>query len=86
MSSRLWHPFADMATVKDDELVLVRGRGTRVWDEAGREYVDAKAGLWYSAIGHGRAEIGDAAAAQMRQLEAYDTFAGTANRPALELE
>ena len=74
-----------MATVKDDELVLVRGRGTRVWDEAGREYVDAKAGLWYSAIGHGRAEIGDAAAAQMRQLEAYDTFAGTANRPALEL-
>ncbi|MFL6042771.1 MAG: aspartate aminotransferase family protein [Gaiellales bacterium] len=85
MSSRLWHPFADMATVKDDELVLVRGRGARVWDEAGREYVDAKAGLWYSAIGHGRAEIGDAAAAQMRQLEAYDTFAGTANRPALEL-
>jgi len=74
-----------MATVKDDELVLVRGRGARVWDEAGREYVDAKAGLWYSAIGHGRAEIGDAAAAQMRQLEAYDTFAGTANRPALEL-
>ena len=85
MSSLLWHPFADMATVKDDELVLVRGRGARVWDEAGREYVDAKAGLWYSAIGHGRAEIGDAAAAQMRQLEAYDTFAGTANRPALEL-
>jgi putrescine---pyruvate transaminase len=74
-----------MATVKDDELVLVRGRGTRVWDEAGREYVDAKAGLWYSPIGHGRAEIGDAAAAQMWQLEAYDTFAGTANRPALEL-
>jgi len=85
VSSLLWHPFADMATVKDDELVLVRGRGARVWDEAGREYVDAKAGLWYSAIGHGRAEIGDAAAAQMRQLEAYDTFAGTANRPALEL-
>jgi putrescine---pyruvate transaminase len=85
VSSHLWHPFADMATVKDDALVLVRGRGARVWDDAGREYVDAKAGLWYSAIGHGRAEIGEAAAAQMRQLEAYDTFAGTANRPALEL-
>ena len=44
--SRLWHPFADMARVQDDELVLVRGRGARVWDAAGTEYIDAKAGLW----------------------------------------
>jgi putrescine---pyruvate transaminase len=85
MSSRLWHSFADMAVVKDDEPVIVRGRGASVWDDAGREYVDAKAGLWYSAIGHGRGEIADAAAAQMRELEAYDTFGSTANRPALEL-
>jgi|tagenome__1003787_1003787.scaffolds.fasta_scaffold20989446_7 putrescine aminotransferase len=85
MSSRLWHPFADMAVVKDDEVVLVRGRGARVWDENGREYVDAKGGLWYSAIGHGRPEIADAVAAQMRELEAYDTFDRSANRPALDL-
>jgi putrescine---pyruvate transaminase len=85
MSSRLWHPFADMALVKDEELVLARGRGARVWDEAGLEYVDARAGLWYSAIGHGRPEIADAVAAQMRELEAYDIFDRSANRPALEL-
>jgi len=83
--SRLWHPFADMASVKDDELVIARGRGARVWDESGREYIDAKGGLWYSAIGHGRGEIADAVAAQMRELESYDVFASTANRPALEL-
>jgi len=83
--SSLWHPFADMAAVKDDELVIAKGRGALVWDEQGREYVDAKGGLWYCAIGHGRGEIADAVAAQMRELEAYDIFSSTANRPAIEL-
>jgi adenosylmethionine-8-amino-7-oxononanoate aminotransferase len=56
-----------------------------VWDTDGREYVDARGGLWYCAAGHGRAEIADAAAAQMRTLAAYDTFDRLANGPALEL-
>ena len=34
----------------------------------GREYVDARAGLWYAAVGHGRAEIADAAAALARDV------------------
>jgi putrescine---pyruvate transaminase len=85
VSTHLWHPFADMAAVKDEEVVIVRGRGARVWDADGNEYVDARAGLWYSAVGHGRTEIADAAAAQMRELAAFDTFDRLANRPALEL-
>jgi putrescine aminotransferase len=83
--SRLWHPFADMASVKDDELVIARGRGARVWDEQDREYIDARGGLWYCAAGYGRSEIADAAAAQMRELAVYDIFASTANRPAIDL-
>ena len=83
--TRLWHPFADMAVVKDAEVVIARGEGAIVWDEQGREYVDARGGLWYCAAGHGRAEIADAAAAQMRTLAAYDTFERLANRPALDL-
>jgi putrescine---pyruvate transaminase len=81
----LWHPFADMAAVKDDELVIARGSGARVWDEQGREYIDAKGGLWYCAVGHGRGEISDAVSAQMRELAVYDIFGSTANRPAIEL-
>jgi len=83
--TRLWHPFADMAVVKDAEVVIARGEGAIVWDEQGREYVDARGGLWYCAAGHGRTEIADAAAAQMRTLAAYDTFERLANRPALDL-
>jgi len=85
MSTRLWHPFADMAAVKDQEYTLVRGHGALVWDSDGKEYVDAKGGLWYSNIGHGRASIADAVAAQMRELEAYDIFDRATNAPAREL-
>ncbi len=83
--THLWHPFADMAAVKDDEVVITRGRGAAVWDENGNEYVDARAGLWYCGIGHGRGEMADAVATQIRSLAAFDTFDRLANRPALDL-
>jgi adenosylmethionine-8-amino-7-oxononanoate aminotransferase len=60
-----------MAVIKDDEIVIVRGEGARVWDDQGREYIDAKAALWYTNVGHGRSEIADAAAEQMRTLAGY---------------
>ena len=47
--------------------------------------LDAPAALWYCNVGHGRAEIADAAAAQMRKLAAYSSFQEYATRPALEL-
>ena len=52
---------------------------------AAARYLDATASLWYANIGHGRAEIADAVAAQMKRLEAYHTFTDVGNRPANEL-
>jgi adenosylmethionine-8-amino-7-oxononanoate aminotransferase len=83
--TRLWHPFADMASVRDAEFVLERGEDVWVWDRDGRRYLDAAASLWYANVGHGRREIADAVAAQMARLEAYSTFGDFANEPALEL-
>ena len=83
--TRLWHPFAAMGQVDGHELVLVRGEGVRVWDEDGAEYLDATAGLWFANVGHGRAEIADAVAAQLRTLAAHNIFGDYANRPALDL-
>jgi [amino-group carrier protein]-gamma-(L-lysyl/L-ornithyl)-L-glutamate aminotransferase len=34
------------------DLVLVRGKGARVWDEAGREYIDCVAGVGVANVGH----------------------------------
>jgi adenosylmethionine-8-amino-7-oxononanoate aminotransferase len=81
----LWHPFADMAYVPGQEVTLVSGEGSWVVDERGRRYLDASASLWYCNVGHGRQELADAAAAQMRRLAAYHTFDVFANQPAREL-
>ena len=44
-------------------VALVRGEGAVVWDADGREYLDATGGLWFCNVGHGRAELADAARA-----------------------
>ncbi|MHA6618882.1 aminotransferase family protein [Pseudonocardia sp. DLS-67] len=80
-----WHPFAAMGTVRHGEFVVTRGEDVWLWDESGRRYLDATASLWCVNVGHGRAEIAEAVAAQMRELATYQTFADVANRPALEL-
>jgi putrescine aminotransferase len=84
-TTRFWHPFADMGAVSQNELLIERGEGVHVFDAEGRRYLDATASLWYANLGHGRAEIADAVAAQMRKLAAYSTFGDFGNRPANEL-
>jgi adenosylmethionine-8-amino-7-oxononanoate aminotransferase len=59
-----------MARAPADEVTIVAGSGSWVTDDRGRRYLDASASLWYCNIGHGRDELADAAAAQMRRLAA----------------
>lgn len=73
------HPFTRPGA--DDFLTIVRGAGAVVWDADGRDYVDGMASLWYCNIGHGRGEVVDAVATQMRQLAAYHTFERFTNEP-----
>jgi putrescine---pyruvate transaminase len=73
----LWHPFATMATVPGHTVTMVSGEGSTVYDSSGRSYLDAIASLWYVNVGYGRAELAEAAAAQMRSLacfQAYEVF------------
>src|SRR5207247_6367239 len=80
-----WHPFANMAKVAGEELVIVRGRGCELVDREGRTYLDATAALWYCNVGYGRDEIAAAVEHQLRELHAYSTFGSYANEPALTL-
>src|ERR671929_1223741 len=84
-TTRFWHPFADMGAVSRSRLVIERGEGVWVYDDEGKRYLDGTASLWYCNIGHGRPEIADAVAAQMRELEAYSTFQDLTNPPARAL-
>ena len=84
--SSFWHSFADMAAVRaHGEIVVDRGEGVYIWDEQGRRYLDATAGLWYCNVGYGREGIAEAAHAQLSKLSAYSTFGDLSNRPAIEL-
>jgi adenosylmethionine-8-amino-7-oxononanoate aminotransferase len=74
-----------MAAVRRNEFVISRGEGVWLWDEDGNRYLDGSASLWYCNVGHGRAEIADAVAAQMKELEAWSIFGDVATPPALEL-
>ena len=81
-TTRFWHPFADMGAVAQKELVIERGEGVWVYDAEDRRYLDGTASLWYANIGHGREEVAEAVARQMRKLEAYQTFGDFGNRQA----
>ncbi|MCW2890076.1 MAG: hypothetical protein QOE54_1753 [Streptosporangiaceae bacterium] len=47
-----------------DVPVIVRGEGPYVYDDRGKRYLDGLWGLFVSQVGHGRAELAQAAARQ----------------------
>jgi adenosylmethionine-8-amino-7-oxononanoate aminotransferase len=66
----LWLHFTGMGDLDPDELqVMVRGEGCYLEDSHGKRYLDALAGLFCVNAGYSfGAEMGEAAAAQMREL------------------
>jgi adenosylmethionine-8-amino-7-oxononanoate aminotransferase len=63
-------------------LMIVRGEGSNYWDASGREYLDALGGIQLCEIGHGRSELAEVAAEQMRELEYSPLFWNFGNEPA----
>jgi adenosylmethionine-8-amino-7-oxononanoate aminotransferase len=78
------HPHAVVGR-PEDPIVWARGDGARLWDVEGNEYLDGTCGLWQCAVGHGRAELAEAAAVQMRRLEFYASFWDFSNEPSIRL-
>jgi adenosylmethionine-8-amino-7-oxononanoate aminotransferase len=76
----LHHPSA-YATTR----VWVSGKGALIKDNTGREYIDGLSGLWNVNVGHGRAELAEAASTQMARLAFHSAYAGGSNEPAIAL-
>ena len=55
-------------TYRRTPIVLVRGKGVRVYDEEGREYLDLLAGIGVGALGHGHEGLARAIAEQSREM------------------
>lgn len=57
-----------MPTYGAPPLTLVRGEGTRVWDDAGNEYLDFLTGLAVCSLGHSHPRVAEAVSEQARTL------------------
>ena len=62
----LWMHFARHTDA--DIPVIVRGEGAYIYDDKGKRYLDALAGLFVSQLGHGRTDLAEAAAKQAQEL------------------
>ena len=50
------------------EVVLVKGKGARLWDDQGNEYIDMAAGISVANIGHGNEKVAQAISEQVATL------------------
>ena len=57
-----------MTTYRRQPLTLVRGEGTRVWDDEGHPYLDFIAGIAVDALGHAHPGLAEVIAKQARTL------------------
>ena len=71
----LWMHFTRMGSYAEHEVpVIVRGEGCYVYDEHGKRYLDGLSALYCVNVGHGRAELAQAAAEQIEQLAFYTNW------------
>ena len=66
-------------------LVIERGDGAYVFDNSGKRYLEAMAGLWSTAVGFSESRLTDAATAQMKKLPYYHNFASRSHGPVIDL-
>lgn len=85
-TARFWHPMLHPNAMKERSPIrIVRGDGCHVFDDQGRKLVDGVAGLWNVNVGHNRAEIKQAIARQLDELEYFQLFDGISHPRAEEL-
>jgi taurine-pyruvate aminotransferase len=75
----LWHHIKPHKVFQTaEQMIIVEGRGLRVKDIRGREYLDATSGgVWSVNVGHGRESIAAAVYEQMKTLGYYSGSIGT---------
>lgn len=80
------HPYTDhKAHLQDGPLVINRGKGVRVYDDQGKEYIESVAGLWCASLGFDNERLVQAAATQMRKLPFYHSFTAKSHEPLVDL-
>src|SRR5487761_1209386 len=80
------HPYSNHRRLeREGELLVTEGKGVRVKDETGKEYIEGCAGLWCTSLGFGEERLVEAATRQMRRLPYYHIFNHKTHDAAAEL-
>ncbi|MXX95941.1 MAG: aminotransferase class III-fold pyridoxal phosphate-dependent enzyme [Gammaproteobacteria bacterium] len=80
------HPATNLATLPvEGPTVRARAQGVHVWDSQGKQYLEAMAGLWCTALGYGVEELAKTAHKQIETLSYSPLFAGISNEPSIIL-
>src|ERR1700721_1214119 len=80
------HPYTDLeAHQQVGPVVITHGKGVRVWDESGKEYIESVAVLWCAALGFENERLVQAAATQMQKLPFYRAFTAKSQEPMIDL-
>jgi PLP-dependent transaminase len=78
------HPL--LSADRTDRCVIVRGRGSTVWDAYGNELLDMSgAGNWLAQVGHSRAELAEVMAQQAARLPYFSSFYEFSNDKSIQL-
>ncbi len=67
------------------KVIIEKGDGIYLTDKNDNVYIDAMSSLWNVNVGHGREELAEAAAEQMKKLAFSSTFSTFSNEPAILL-
>lgn len=78
-----WHPYTQHKTASP-VVAITKGEGALLWDENGKEYLDAIASWWVNPYGHSNKFIADAIYKQLTSLE-HVLFGGFTHEPAVVL-
>jgi 4-aminobutyrate--pyruvate transaminase len=80
------HPYTNLMKHRDTgPMILDHAKGCRVYDDHGKDYIEAMAGLWCTALGWGVDELADVAAEQMRKMAFSHLFSGRSHEPGIAL-
>ena len=80
------HPYTNARDLQDKgPLVIERGDGIHVFDNAGKQYIEAMSGLWCVGVGFSEKRLVAAAQKQLDTLPFYHVFSGRAHGPAVDL-
>ena len=77
--AHVWHHLSQHKPYETaDPRVIVEGKGMRVWDQKGKEHLDAvSGGVWTVNVGYGREEIANAVRDQLLKLNYFAGSAGS---------